>query len=71
MEQIEGNNYLSLIEVMERLKISRSTVQRYLHNGKFDVIEIRGKIYITEESYKKLFIPKNRKISGEGEPYLI
>ena len=67
MEQIEGKNYLTIIEVMERLNLSRSTVQRYIRNGKFDVIEIGGRIYITEESYNKLFIPRNRKVSGEGK----
>ena len=67
MEQIEGKNYLTILEVMERLNISRSTVQRYIRNGKFDIIEIGGRIYITEESYNKLFIPRNRRVSGEGK----
>jgi excisionase family DNA binding protein len=67
MEEIEGKNYLTIVEVMERLNLSRSTVQRYVRNGKFDVIEVRGKIYITEESYNKLFIPRNRKVSGEDK----
>jgi excisionase family DNA binding protein len=67
MEQIEGKNYLTILEVMGRLNISRSTVQRYIRNGKFDVIEIGGRIYITEESYNKLFIPRNRKASGTGK----
>ena len=65
MEQIEGKNYLTILEIMERLGLSRSTVHRYVSNGKFDVIDIGGKIYITEESYKKLFIPKNRKVTTE------
>ena len=67
MEQIEGKNYLTILEVMERLNISRSTVQRYIRNGKFDIIEIGGRIYITEESYNKLFIPRNRRVSDEGK----
>lgn len=62
MREIEGKNYLTITEVMERLSLSMSTVQRYIRNGKFDVIEIGGKIYITEESYNKLFIPQNRKV---------
>jgi excisionase family DNA binding protein len=64
MEQIEGKNYLTILEIMERLGLSRSTIYRYVSNGKFDVIEIGGKIYITEESYKNLFIPKNKKIKN-------
>jgi excisionase family DNA binding protein len=67
MEEIEGKKYLTILEVMERLNLSRSTVQRYVRKGKFDVIEVGGKIYITEESYSKLFIPRNRKVSGEGK----
>ena len=67
MEQIEGKNYLTILEVMERLNLSRSTVQRYIRNGKFDIIEVGGRIYITEESYNKLFIPRNRKVPLEGK----
>jgi len=66
MEEIEGKKYLTIVEVMKRLDLSRSTVQRYVRKGKFDVIEVGGKIYITEESYNKLFIPRNRRVSGEG-----
>jgi len=65
MEQIEGKNYLTIIEVMERLNISRSTVHRYISNGKFDIIEVGGRIYIPEESYNKLFIPRNKKVASE------
>jgi excisionase family DNA binding protein len=61
MEEIEGKNYLTIAEVMERLKVSRSTAYRYVKNGKFDIIEIGGKVYVTEESYQNLFVPKNRK----------
>jgi excisionase family DNA binding protein len=67
MEEIEGKNYLTIVEVMERLNLSRSTVQRYVRKGRFDVIEVRGKIYITEESYNKLFIPKNKKVATEDK----
>ena len=63
MEQIEGKNYLRIIEIMGRLNISRSTVYRYIRTGKFDIIEVGGRIYITEESYNKLFIPRNRGVS--------
>ena len=67
MEQIEGKNYLTILEIMERLGLSRSTVYRYVSNGKFDVIELGCKIYITEESYNKLLIPKNKKVSAEDK----
>ena len=67
MEQIEGKNYLTIREVMERIGISRSTVQRYVTKGKVEYIELRGMVYITEDSYKTLFIPRSRKVSVEGE----
>ena len=67
MEEIEGKNYLTIVEVMERLNLSRSTVQRYVRKGRFDVIEVGGKIYITEESYNKLFIPRNKKVATEDK----
>ena len=67
MEQIEGKNYLTIREVMERLGISRSTVQRYVTKGKVEYIELRGMTYITEDSYKMLFVPKSRKVSVAGE----
>jgi len=67
MEQIEGKNYLTIREVMERLGLSRSTVQRYVSKGKVEYIELRGMVYITEDSYKMLFVPKNRKVSVDGE----
>jgi|GEM_PF-2565772 len=67
MKQIEGKNYLTVVEIMERLDLSRSTVHRYITNGKFDVIDIGGKIYITEDSYNKLFIPQNRKVITEDK----
>ena len=61
MEQIEGKNYLTILEVMERLNVCRQTVLRYRLNKKLDFIRLRGKIYITEESYKSLFIPESEK----------
>jgi excisionase family DNA binding protein len=67
MEQIEGKNYLTIREVMERLGLSRSTVQRYVSKGKVEYIELRGMVYITEDSYKTLFIPRCRKVSVAGE----
>lgn len=67
MEEIEGKNYLTIAEVMERLNLSRSTVQRYVTNGKVEVIEVRGRVYITEESYKRLFIPRSRKVAVKGK----
>lgn len=67
MEEIEGRNYLTIPEIMERLKLSRSTVCRYIKNGKFEVIEVGGRIYITEESYNKLFLPKNKKTEAKDK----
>jgi excisionase family DNA binding protein len=67
MEQIEGKNYLTIREVMERLGISRSTVQRYVTKGKVEYIELRGMTYITEDSYKMLFIPKSRKVTKDDK----
>lgn len=61
MEQIEGKNYLTIPEVMERLNVCRQTVLRYRLSKKLDFIRLRGKIYITEESYKSLFIPESEK----------
>ena len=61
MEQIEGKNYLTISEVMKRLEISRQTILRYRKQQKLDFIKLRGKIYITEESYKSLFIPESEK----------
>jgi predicted site-specific integrase-resolvase len=61
MEQIEGKNYLTILEVMKRLEISRQTILRYRKQQKLDFIKLRGKIYITEESYKSLFIPESEK----------
>ena len=63
MEQIEGKNYLTILEVMERLNVCRQTVLRYRLSKKLDFIRLRGKIYITEESYKSLFIP----VGSQGE----
>lgn len=61
MEQIEGKNYLTISEVMKRLEVSRQTILRYRKQQKLDFIKLRGKIYITEESYKSLFIPQSEK----------
>ena len=61
MEQIEGKNYLTIAEIMERLKVCRQTVMKYKKDKKLDFIMLRGKIYITEESYKSLFIPESEK----------
>lgn len=61
MEQIEGKNYLTISEVMKRLEVSRQTILRYRKQQKLDFIKLRGKIYITEESYKSLFIPESEK----------
>ena len=51
MEQIEGKNYLTILEVMERLNVCRQTVLRYRLSKKLDFIRLRGKVYITEASY--------------------
>lgn len=61
MEQIEGKNYLTILEVMERLNVCRQTVLRYRLSKKLDFIRLRGKIYITEESYNNMFIPESEK----------
>lgn len=61
MEQIEGKNYLTITEIMERLKVCRQTVMKYKKDKKLDFIMLRGKVYITEESYKSLFIPESEK----------
>jgi hypothetical protein len=63
MEQIEGKNYLTIPEVMERLNVCRQTVLRYRLSKKLDFIRLRGKIYITEESYNNMFIPESEKIT--------
>lgn len=61
MEQIEGKNYLTIAEIMERLKVCRQTVMKYKKDKKLDFIMLRGKVYITEESYKSLFIPESER----------
>jgi predicted site-specific integrase-resolvase len=61
MEQIEGKNYLTITEIMERLKVCRQTVMKYKKDKKLDFIMLRGKVYITEESYKSLFIPESER----------
>ena len=61
MEQIEGKNYLTIAEIMERLKVCRQTVMKYKKDKKLDFIMLRGKVYITEESYKSLFISESEK----------
>lgn len=61
MEQIEGKNYLTIYEVMDRLKVCRHTVINYTKNKKLDFIKLRGKVFITEESYKSLFVPESEK----------
>lgn len=61
MEQIEEKNYLTVLEVMQRLSISRQTVLRYIKSNRLDFIRLRGKLYIPEESYKSLFIPESGK----------
>ena len=61
MEQIEGKNYLTIAEIMERLKVCRQTVMKYKKDKKLDFIMLKGKVYITEESYKSLFIPESEK----------
>ena len=61
MEQIEGKNYLTTTEIMERLKVCRQTVMKYKKDKKLDFIMLRGKVYITEESYKSLFIPESER----------
>ena len=62
MEEIEGNNYLTIYEIMDRLKVCRHTVINYTKNKKLDFIKLRGKVFITEESYKTLFIPESQRI---------
>lgn len=61
MEQIEGKNYLTIAEIMERLKVCRQTVLKYKKDKKLDFIMLRGKVYITEESYNNMFIPESKK----------
>ena len=61
MEQIEGKNYLTIAEIMERLKVCRQTVMKYKKDKKLDFIMLKGKVYITEESYKSLFISESEK----------
>ncbi len=61
MEQIEGKNYLTIAEIMERLKVCRQTVMKYKKDKKLDFIMLRGKVHITEESYKSLFIPESKR----------
>ena len=61
MEQIEDKNYLTIAEIMERLKVCRQTVMKYKKDKKLDFIMLRGKVYITEESYKSLFIPESER----------
>ena len=34
MEQIEGKNYLTIAEIMERLKVCRQTVMKYKKDKK-------------------------------------
>ena len=46
---------------MERLKVCRQTVMKYKKDKKLDFIMLKGKVYITEESYKSLFIPESEK----------
>ena len=62
MEEIEGKNYLTIYEIMDRLKVCRHTVINYTKNKKLDFIKLRGKVFITEESYKTLFIPESQRI---------
>ena len=54
---------------MERLNVCRQTVLRYRLSKKLDFIRLRGKIYITEESYNNMFIPESEKIilGSQGE----
>lgn len=61
MEQIEGKNYLTIAEIMERLKVCRQTVLKYKKDKKLDFIMLRGKVFITEESYNNMFIPESEK----------
>ena len=62
MEEIEANNHLTIYEIMDRLKVCRHTVINYTKNKKLDFIKLRGKVFITEESYKTLFIPESQRI---------
>lgn len=57
MEEIEGKNYFTIGELMERLKTSRWTIQRYVYSGRLKAIKIRGRVLITEESYNSLLEP--------------
>ena len=61
MEQIEGKNYLTIAEITKRLKVCRQTVMKYTKTKKLDFIMLKGRVYITEESYKSLFIPESEK----------
>ena len=58
MENIEGKNYFTIKELTKRLNCSRYMIQRYVYSGKLEAIKIKARVYITENSYNALFIPK-------------
>lgn len=59
MEIIEGKNYLTVKELMEKLNMSNTSTLKYIKQGKVKAIRIKGKWLITEESYKDLLTPKD------------
>jgi excisionase family DNA binding protein len=59
---------LTISEVAQRLAVSTRTVHRYLKNGLLEATKDGGKVYISEESLRKIDSLKAAKVQGLVDP---
>jgi excisionase family DNA binding protein len=57
METIEGENFFTMEEIADKLKVSYGTVQRYVSHNKLGAIKIKNRVLIPEASFKNLLKP--------------
>ena len=68
MQIIEGKNYFTLSEIAEKLNCSYLMVQRYVYKGRLEAIKIKGRVYVTEDSYKALLTPTPYQTDPKRKP---
>jgi excisionase family DNA binding protein len=57
METIEGENYFTMEEIADKLKVSYGTVRNYIMRDKLGAIKIKNRLLIPEASFKTLLKP--------------
>jgi excisionase family DNA binding protein len=59
---------LTISEVAQRLAVSTRTVHRYLKNGLLEATKDGGRVYVSEESLRKIDSLKAAKVQGLVDP---